>query len=37
MAILDSMQEQTKQLSRLNAHLLDAGKLVSSKRIAEHV
>lgn len=36
MAILDSMQEQTKQLSRLNAHLLDAGKLVSSKRIAEN-
>jgi hypothetical protein len=32
--ILESMQ--VKQLGRMSEHLLDAGKLVSSKRIAEN-
>lgn len=34
-AILDSMHEQVRQLGRLNSQLLDAGKLVSAKRVTE--
>jgi hypothetical protein len=36
LTILDSMQDQVKQLGRMSGHLLEAGKLVSSKHIAEN-